>query len=72
MLAFLGHVAWQTRAAGWLTALAFAAMVLLEFIVLAGVYKLNQDAVRCELEPRRQELETLLMSLKDESPDVSS
>ena len=40
-------------------------------IVFAGVYWLNQYAVRSELEPRRQELETLLMSLKDETPDAN-
>ena len=34
----------------------------------AAVYWLNQYAVRAELEPRRQELATLLASLDDEAP----
>jgi len=41
-------------------------------IILAYVYRLNQTAVRTELVPRRQELEALLMSLRDETPAVSS
>jgi hypothetical protein len=70
-LAFFGQGAWQEWAGGWWTALAVAGVVLVEVIVLSGVYWLNQDAVRSELEPRRQELEALLMSLKDEAPAVS-
>ena len=67
-LAFFGQVAWQERSGGWWTALAVSEVVALVVIVLAGVYWLNQYAVRSELVPRRQELETLLMSLKDETP----
>jgi hypothetical protein len=67
MLAFFGQLAWEARSGGWLTALAFAGMFSVEMIVLACVYRLNQSAVRSGLEPRRQELEALLMSLKDET-----
>ncbi len=66
MLAFLGQVAWETRSGGWLAAV----MVSVVVIVFAGVYWLNQYAVRSALEPRRQELEALLTSLKDEMPAV--
>jgi hypothetical protein len=53
-------------------ALAVAGVVVIGVIIFAGVYRLNQNAVRTELVPRRLELEALLMSLKDETPAVSS
>lgn len=68
MLIFFGQVAWLTRSAGWLTAVVFMGLVSLVGIIFASVYRLNQDAVRSELGPRRQELEALLASLKDEPP----
>jgi hypothetical protein len=71
MLAFIGQVAWQERSGGRWTALAVSVVVALGVVVLAAVYWLNQYAVRSELEPRRRELETLLMSLGDETPDAS-
>lgn len=71
-LAFFGQGAWQERSGGWWTALALAGVVLVEVILVFGVYWLNQYAVRSALEPRRQELEALLMSLKDETPAVSA
>jgi hypothetical protein len=46
-------------------------MIAIEVIILGGIYRLNQYAVRSSLVPRRQELEALLMSLKDETPPVS-
>jgi hypothetical protein len=71
-LAFFGHAAWQDGAGGWLSALSLAIVVIVEGLVFAGIYWLNQLAVRCTLAPRRQELEALLVSLKDETPAVSS
>ncbi len=71
MLAFIGQVAWQERSGGWWMALALSEVVALVVIVFVGVYWLNQYGVRCGLEPRRRELETLLMSLQDETPDAS-
>jgi len=70
-LAYIGQVAWQERSGGWLTALAVSEVVALVVIVFAGIYWLNQYAVRSALVPRRQELETLLMSLRDESPPAN-
>ena len=46
-------------------ALTITGIVAVEVLVFAGVYWLNQHAVRSELEPRRQELQALLASLKD-------
>jgi CubicO group peptidase (beta-lactamase class C family) len=68
ILAFFAQVAWSLRFAGRLEALIF-------FVILAGsvfamysfIYYLNQRAVRVELEPRREELRTLLASLGDET-----
>ena len=65
MLAFLGQLAWEARPGGLLAVLPVVVIVVV--IVFAGVYWLNQNAVRCALEPRRQELEALLTSLKDET-----
>lgn len=71
MLAFIGQSAWQERSGGWWTALAVSEVVALEFFVLASVYWLNRYVVRTDLEPQRRELETLLMSLENETPDAS-
>jgi hypothetical protein len=71
MLPFIGEVTWKERSGGWLTALVVAFAVAFEVIVLSALYWLNQFAVRAELGPRRQELEALLMSLKDETPAAS-
>lgn len=67
LLAFLGHVAWQERSDGWWAALIAVMQAAFVVIVYAGIYWLNQRAVRDELEPRRQELLTLLTSLGDET-----
>jgi hypothetical protein len=66
MLAFFGQGAWQERAGGWWTVLAFSMVLAFGLGVLGFVYWINQYAVRADLEPRRQELEKLLLSLEDE------
>ena len=71
MLAFFGQVAWQMRSVGWLSVLFVAGVAVIGGTILAVVYWLNQYAVRTGLEPRRRELETLLLSLEDETPDAS-
>lgn len=68
MLAFFGQVGWTVRDGGWWTVLATFLMVGFASTVMAAVYRLNQHAVRSSLEPRRQELKTLLASLQDETP----
>jgi CubicO group peptidase (beta-lactamase class C family) len=67
-LAFFAQVAWSLRAVSWLFALIFFA-VLVAFVsaVNYSVYRLNQYAVRKQLEPRRRELLKLLTSLSDET-----
>ena len=65
ILAFFGQIAWVIRAGGWWVVLVVAGMTAVEVAIFGGVYWLNQRAVRSELEPRRQELQALLASLKD-------
>ncbi len=70
ILAFFLQVAWRGAVAtnDWWTGLASAAFSCGFLIALYYfVYYLNQRAVRMQLEPRRQELLTLLTSLQDES-----
>lgn len=66
-LAFFGQVAWHERAGGWWTALSLSLVIALGAGVFIGIYWLNQFAVRCDLEPRRRELEGMLLGLKDET-----
>jgi hypothetical protein len=63
VLAFLAQVTWQTRSEGWWTAVAFTGAVTVVAVLLAGVYRLNQHAIRADLEPRRQELAAILAHL---------
>jgi hypothetical protein len=68
ILAFFGQIAWRSRSLGWQAILFFSFATGFVLIVFAGIYWLNQAAVRAALEPRRRELETLLRSLEDEPP----
>ena len=70
MLPFLAQSAWRERGGGWWTALAVSLVSLAAASVFAAIHHLNQHAVRTALEPRRRELETLLKSLGEESPDA--
>lgn len=71
MLAFFGQVAWRTRSGGWWTVLTLFVVVGFVAMVFTGIYWLNLVAVRSDLEPRRRELEALLASLGDETPEAS-
>jgi hypothetical protein len=70
-LAFFGQTAWRERSGGWWSALAFSTVVALVIVVLLAVYWINQFALRQDLEPRRRELKTLLLSLNDETHEVT-
>ncbi|MDZ4851776.1 MAG: hypothetical protein SGI77_21010 [Pirellulaceae bacterium] len=68
ILAFFAQVSWSLRSQGWLEALGFfVGLVFVLAMVYGFVYWLNKRCVRVSLEPRRQELLTLLASLGDES-----
>jgi hypothetical protein len=62
--ALIGSVVWHTRFAGMAVIVGLTAYAVVCGLACWGVYHLNQLAVRKYLEPRRQELETLLSSLK--------
>ena len=65
MMVWLAHLVWRSRNNGLEALAGFAAVAV--FFVLVGwfLYWLNQYAVRKQLEPRRQELQTLLGSLNE-------
>jgi CubicO group peptidase (beta-lactamase class C family) len=65
ILAFFGQVGWLARDSGWMVALVVAGMAAVVVLLFAGLYWLNQRAIRSELEPRRRELQALLASLKE-------
>ncbi len=64
ILAFFAQVAWPR----W----EFLGLVLFVAVLYTAIYYLNQYAVRSQLEPRRQELLTLLKSLRDETTSDDS
>lgn len=67
LLAFFVQVTWL-HSKDWLDGLAhLTGPAIVVFVTFAFVYWLNQHAVRSRLEPRRQELLTLLASLRDET-----
>ena len=66
ILAFFAHDT-LLRSKDWLDALGHAGPFVVVFAVYYFLYWLNQYAVRTQLEPRRQELLTLLASLGDET-----
>ena len=72
ILAFFGQVTWQQRSGGWMTVVAASVMVAVFVVVFAGIYWLNQYAVRAELLPRRQELEALMVSLREDKSEGNS
>src|ERR1017187_6746283 len=63
LAALIGSVAWQARVAGLAVIMGLMGYAVACGLLFWGIYHLNQSAVRQSLEPRRQELETLLSSL---------
>ena len=68
MLGFFGFKFWGVEHLGWgwRTGI-YVGLVGYVLVVTAfcyGVYRLNQRAIRTELQPRKQELQTLLENLK--------
>lgn len=73
ILVFFGHVSWLSRSGGWLPALiSFLMLAGFLLVIYSSIYFLNQRAVRMQLEPRRQELLTLITSLGDETTGDST
>lgn len=70
LLAFIVQFTWNGRSRGWNHVLEGCFLSLCFAFVFGVVYWANQYAVRATLEPRRKELEALLMSLDDEAPEA--
>jgi hypothetical protein len=71
-LAICGHLIVCQIREGWLSVLLMAGWVAMVMIAAAAVfYWAIPIAIRSKLEPRRQELKAMLMSLNDETPAAS-
>ncbi len=69
---FLLDTAWHTSS-HWLEFVLFGGFLMLFLVALYwGLYRLNQNAVRRQLEPRRQDLLKLVASLEGETSDEDS
>ena len=70
ILAYTAHLSWL-KSRDWMDAISDANVFSFVFFLALFyfLYEINQRAVRVELEPRRQELLTLLANLGDETPD---
>jgi CubicO group peptidase (beta-lactamase class C family) len=71
IMAFFVQTAWLRHSGFWPFLFALAPLVLFLFALYGFVYWLNQRAVRTDLEPRREELLTLLATLGEEADGVS-
>jgi len=63
ILALCAQAGWEARSGVWMTVLGLAAVVTVTAYFFVGVNRMNQEAVRSKLEPRRQELEAILAHL---------
>ncbi len=72
IMAFFLHVAWDTSSNWWGFALFAGIPGLFLLVIYGGIYRLNQRAVRQQLEPRRQDLLKLVASLEGESSSKDS
>jgi len=73
MLVFFTHTFWQlSKGNVWEAAIATSLGAVIVGGVSSWTYWINQKAVRSTLEPRRQELASLLRSLSDEPPLAGS
>lgn len=71
LMIWITHLAWRSRDGGLESLAGFAVAAVVIALVDWFIYWLNQHAVRKTLEPRRQELRTLLQSLDEPSETQS-
>jgi hypothetical protein len=67
MLAFFAHLAWLDTRDRWETLGPHLGPMLMVVVFYGALYFLNKRVLRTQYEPRRQELLTLLASLRDET-----
>lgn len=72
IMAFFAHTAWETSDVWWVFLIVVGLGGLFLFVLYGWVYRLNQHAVRVQLEPRRQELLKLVASLENETTSEDS
>ena len=72
IMAFFLHVAWDTSSDWWGFVLFAGFLGLFLLVIYGGIYRLNQRAVRKQLEPRRQDLLKLVASLEGEASSEDS
>lgn len=67
IMAFFLDVSWQSSGVWWEFVLTAGFLGLFLLVIYGGTYRLNQRAVRKQLEPRRQDLLKLIASLENET-----
>ncbi|QDV25528.1 serine hydrolase domain-containing protein [Aureliella helgolandensis] len=73
IMVFFAHVAWQSSSVWWEFVVFVGFLGLFLLVIYAGVYWMNQRAVRDQLQPRRQDLLRLIANLEaDDSPESSA
>ncbi len=72
IMAFFSHTAWKSFGVWWVFLIVVGLSGLFLFVLYGWVYRLNQRAVRMQLEPRRQELLKLVASLESETTNEDS
>ncbi len=69
IMAFFLQIAWNRSSDWWGFVLSAGALGLFLFVIYGGTYRLNQRAVRQQLEPRRQDLLKLIAGLEGDASD---
>lgn len=67
LMAFFVHVTWDTLGVWWQALLGATFPGLFVFLLYSWIYRLNQRAVREQLEPRRQDLLKFIARLENDS-----
>lgn len=72
IMAFFLHVTWQITGVWWAFVILAGFPALFLLVIYGWIYRLNQSAVREQLEPRRQDLLKLVASLEAETTSEDS
>ena len=67
MVAFVIQVSLRDRLGGWWSILPAAITIPIIVAALVSLYRLNQDAIRKDLEPKRQQLLAILQALSSKT-----
>ena len=64
LMAFFTHTAWESTKSWWGCLLVTGFFGIFLFVVYGWIYRINQSAVRKQLEPRRDDLQKLIANLE--------